>query len=73
MTGFSKSIELMSNCKYWVTKQHSWTGVTHDLPSLVSARWFVTVYWAVGASWLLIAIRAFLQPKLGVIEKVLAR
>lgn len=72
MTDFSESIQLMGNCKYWVAKQHPWTGVAHDLPSLVSSRRFVTVYRAVGASWLLVTIRAFLQPTLGVVEKVLA-
>jgi hypothetical protein len=72
MTGFSKSIQLVGNGEYWVAKQHPRTGVTHDLPSLVSSRWFVTVNRAVGAGWFFVAIRAFLQPNLGVVEKTLA-
>ena len=70
MTGFSKSIQLMGNCKYWVAKQHPWTGITHDFTGLCPLRWFVAVHRAVGASWLVVAIRTFSQPKPGVIEEL---
>jgi len=70
MPGPSKTIQLVGNAKQRMAKQHPGTGVTHDFTSLCPSRWFVAVYWTVGTSWLVVAIRTFSQPKPGVIVKL---
>ena len=70
MHGFSKPIQLVGDCKQRVAQQHPWTSVTHDFTSLGSSRWFVAMNRAVGAGWLVVAIRAFLKTTVGVVEKL---
>jgi hypothetical protein len=70
MHGFSKPIQLVGDRKQRVAQQHPWTSVTHDFTSLGSSRWFVAMNRAVGAGWLVVAIRAFLKTTAGVVEKL---
>ena len=72
MAGFAKSIELVGYCEYWVTQQHTWASETHDLSYLLFARRLVAVNGAVGAGWFVIAVRAFLEPQVCVVEKLAA-
>jgi len=69
MPGPAKPVQLVGNGKQRVAKQHPWARVSHDFTSLFPLCWFVAVYRAVGAGWLVVAIGTFSQPALGVIEK----
>ena len=70
MANFAKSIELVGNCEYWVTQKHTRASIPHDLFYLLFARRLVAVNRAVGAGWLVIAIRTFLKTTAGVVEKL---
>jgi hypothetical protein len=72
MPGISKPVNLVSDCQDRMAKQHPWTCVAHDLPSLGSSGWFVAMNRAVGASRFVVAIGALFQTYIGVVEKALA-
>ena len=68
--GLAYSIQFVGNGEPRMAKQHPGAGVSHDLPGLGPLRRLVAVNGTVGASWLVFAIGTFLQPYLGVVQKL---
>jgi len=72
MPGPSKAIQLMGDREPRMPKQYARPGPLHDVLGLGSLGRFVAVNRTIGAGRLVLAVGAFCQPPLGIIQKCLA-
>ena len=70
--GPSKAVQLMGDRETRMPKQYARAGPLHYVLGLCSLGWLVAVDRAIGAGRLVLAVGAFFQPPLGVIQEFLA-
>ena len=73
MRYFPEAIDLMRNSQPRVAKQHTRAGISHDLFGLSLVGRLEAVNGAVRACRLVVPVRAFLQPHIDIVHKVLTR
>ena len=60
----------MTNGRYWVVKNHPWTGVAHHLTNLLSHLGLVAVYFTLRAKVLLLHKGTFASALIGILCKL---
>jgi len=68
----AEAIQLVGDGEQWMTQQHAWAGVSHNLFGLGSLCRLVAVNGAVGAGRFVLSVGAFPQPHFGIVQKLLA-
>jgi hypothetical protein len=73
MRYFPEAIDLMRNSQPGVAMQHTWAGISHDLFGLSFVSRLEAVNGAVRACRLVVSVRAFPEPHINIVHKVLTR